>query len=104
MAWICLIMAGCFEVVGVTGMNKVIKDRNLSSYLLLMFGFALSFTLLSLAMQSLPVGLSYAVWTGIGTVGAAVIGMLFYGESKDWRRILCIALIVTSIIGLKISS
>ncbi|MED4632885.1 multidrug efflux SMR transporter [Peribacillus frigoritolerans] len=104
MAWLHLILAGAFEVVGVTGMNKVAKDKNVQSYMILVLGFVLSFGFLSLAMQSLPMGLSYAVWTGIGTVGGTIIGMLFYGEAKDWRRILFIGLIVIAVVGLKMTS
>ena len=104
MAWMYLILAGAFEVVGVTGMNKVVKDKNLQSYMVLFLGFIFSFSFLSLAMKTLPAGTSYAVWTGIGTVGGTIIGMLFYGEAKDWRRILFIALILVAVIGLKTTS
>ncbi|WHY69468.1 multidrug efflux SMR transporter [Neobacillus sp. SuZ13] len=104
MAWMYLILAGAFEVVGVTGMNKVVKDKNIQSYMVLFIGFIFSFSFLSLAMKTLPAGTSYAVWTGIGTVGGTIIGMLFYGEAKDWRRILFIALILVAVIGLKMTS
>ncbi|MED4226549.1 multidrug efflux SMR transporter [Neobacillus cucumis] len=103
MAWVYLILAGVFEVVGVTGMNKVAKNKNLPAYMVLFLGFILSFGFLSLAMKSLPMGISYAVWTGIGTVGGTIIGMLFYGESKDWRRILFIGMILVAVVGLKIT-
>ncbi len=104
MDWIYLILAGASEVIGVTGMNKVIKYNNLQSYLILIIGFIFSFGFLALAMQTLPMGLSYAVWTGIGTVGGTIVGMMFYGESKEWKRILFIALILASVIGLKLTS
>lgn len=104
MAWVYLILAGAFEVVGVTGMNKIAKDKNLQSYMVLILGFILSFGFLSLAMKTLPMGVSYAVWTGIGTVGGTVIGMMFYGEAKDWRRILFIGLIIVAVIGLKLTT
>lgn len=104
MAWMYLILAGTFEVVGVMGMNKVAKGKNFQSYMVLFLGFILSFGFLSLAMKTLPVGISYAVWTGIGTVGGTIIGMLFYGEAKDWRRILFIALILVAVVGLKLTS
>jgi paired small multidrug resistance pump len=104
MAWVYLLLAGAFEVVGVTGMNKVAKKENLQAYLVLIIGFILSFSFLSLAMESLPAGTAYAVWTGIGTVGGTLVGMLFYGEAKDWRRILFIGLIVVAVIGLKTTS
>ncbi|MGW6302667.1 DMT family transporter [Peribacillus butanolivorans] len=104
MAWLYLILAGAFEVVGVTGMNKVVKDKNLLSYIVLFMGFIFSFGFLSLAMKTLPMGISYAVWTGIGTVGGVIIGMLFYGESKDWKRILFIGAILVAVVGLKLTS
>lgn len=104
MAWVYLILAGAFEVVGVTGMNKVAKDKNLQSYMVLFIGFIVSFVFLSLAMRTLPMGVSYAVWTGIGTVGGTIIGMSFYGDSKDWRRIFCIGLILVAVVGLKLTS
>lgn len=104
MSWIYLLLAGCFEIVGVTAMNNVIKYKNVQSYLLLIVGFLCSFSFLSMAMETLPAGLSYAVWTGIGTVGATVVGMLFYGESKSWKRILFISMILAGIIGLKLTS
>jgi paired small multidrug resistance pump len=104
MAWVYLILAGAFEVVGVTGMNKVAKDKSLQSYVVLILGFIISFIFLSLAMRTLPMGISYAVWTGIGTVGGTIIGMLFYGESRDWKRILFIGLIIAAVVGLKLAS
>lgn len=104
MAWVYLILAGAFEVVGVTGMNKVAKDKSLQSYMVLFLGFIISFIFLSLAMRTLPMGISYAVWTGIGTVGGTIIGMLFYGESRDWKRILFIGLIIAAVVGLKLAS
>ena len=104
MNWVYLILAGCFEVVGVTAMNNVIKHKNVQSYLTLIIGFICSFSFLAMAMETLPVGLSYAVWTGIGTIGATVVGMLFYDESKSWKRLFFIAMILAGIIGLKLSS
>ncbi|MEC0275312.1 DMT family transporter [Peribacillus frigoritolerans] len=104
MAWLYLVLAGAFEVVGVTGMNKVVKDKNLQSYIVLFMGFIISFGFLSLAMKTLPMGISYAVWTGIGTVGGVIIGMLFYGESKDCKRILFIGAILVAVVGLKLTS
>ena len=64
-------------------------------------GFALSFFLLSMAMKTISMGTAYAVWTGIGTVGSALIGILFLGESAGWKRLLFIAMIISATIGLK---
>lgn len=102
MDWIVLICAGAFEVLGVVGMNKVAKKKSIAGFILLGLGFLCSFFLLSVAMRTLPLGVSYAIWTGIGTVGGALIGMLFYDEPKDVMRIFCIAIIVVAVVGLKI--
>ncbi|TWT26283.1 multidrug efflux SMR transporter [Planomicrobium sp. CPCC 101110] len=104
MAWAYLILAGCFEVLGVIGMNRVIKYKTVQSYIVLVGGFIISFSLLSLAMKTLPMGVSYAVWTGIGTVGGTLIGMFVYGESKDWKRLLFIGMILAGVVGLKLTS
>lgn len=104
MAWIFLILAGCFEVIGVIGMNRVAKYKNMQSYIMLFIAFIFSFTFLNLAMKTLPMGLSYAVWTGIGTIGGTIVGMLFYGESKDCKRILFISMILIAVIGLKLTA
>lgn len=104
MGWIFLIFAGLFEVVGVTGMNMILKRKNLLSFLVLILGLGISFTFLSLAMQSLPMGTAYAIWTGIGTVGSGLVGILFYGESKNWLRIVFMAMVLSAAVGLKLIS
>ncbi|PAD32393.1 DMT family transporter [Paenibacillus sp. 7523-1] len=104
MNWVFLIMAGLFEMLGVLMINKWNKDRNWISILLLVAGFGLSFWLLSLAMKTLPMGTAYAVWTGIGASGGAILGMIFYGESRNAFRILFIAMVLGSAVGLKLVS
>ncbi|MGF9696057.1 MULTISPECIES: DMT family transporter [Paenibacillus] len=104
MSWVFLIMAGLFEMMGVLMINKWNKDRNLTSILLLVAGFGLSFGFLSLAMRTLPMGTAYAVWTGIGASGGAILGMIFYGESRNALRIVFIALVLGSAVGLKLVS
>lgn len=104
MGWIFLLFAGMFEVVGVVGMNQINKAKTIRSFSLFIVGIVMSFILLSQAMKSLPMGTSYAVWTGIGTVGGAVVGMLYYGESSDWKRIMFIAMVLSAAIGLKLIS
>lgn len=104
MSWIFLILAGLFEVVGVMGMNLIIRKRNIQSFLVFVFGLGLSFTFLSLAMQTLPMGTAYAIWTGIGTVGSGVVGILLYGESRAAKRIVFMAMVLVAAIGLKIIS
>jgi len=104
MNWIYLLLAGSFEVVSVMGINKVKKCLNWQAIIMLAGGFVLSFSLLFKAMQTISMGTSYAIWTGIGTVGSTLVGMFIYGESKDWRRILFITMVLTAAIGLKLIS
>ncbi|MEY8746127.1 DMT family transporter [Paenibacillus tundrae] len=104
MSWIFLIMAGIFEMIGVLMINKLHKDRNLISLILLIAGFGLSFWLLSLAMETLPMGTAYAVWTGIGASGGAILGMIFYGEPRNALRIVFITMVLGSAVGLKLVS
>lgn len=102
MAWISLIAAGLCEMIGVIMINKMYVERHWKPVLYMILAFTASFFLLAIAMQTLPMGTAYAIWTGIGTAGGAICGMLFYGESKDWRRIVCIALILSATVGLKL--
>ncbi|MFJ7753564.1 DMT family transporter [Peribacillus muralis] len=104
MAWVSLILAGLCEIFGVAMINKLHKDRNWQSLTLLFIGFGASFLFLAYAMQTLPMGTAYAIWTGIGASGGAIIGMLLYGESKDWRRIVFIAMVLCAAVGLKLVS
>lgn len=104
MGWIFLVCAGLFEVVGVTGLNLILRKKSIISFAVFIFGMVSSFTFLSLAMQSLPMGTAYAVWTGIGTVGSGLVGILFYGESKSVARIVFMAMVLSAAIGLKLIS
>lgn len=101
MDWIILIVAGLFEMFGVTMINRLSIKRTLSTILLIILGFGVSLTLLSIALKTIPMGTGYAMWTGIGVVGGSVIGMIFFNESKDWKRLVCILVILLSSIGLK---
>ncbi|MCY8405650.1 multidrug efflux SMR transporter [Bacillus sonorensis] len=104
MEWIYLIAAGLLEMLGVTMMNQFHKDKRLKWIFLLIIGFVASFILLSLAMNTLPMGTAYAIWTGIGAAGGALVGILFYDEPKDAKRMFFIALILASAVGLKLIS
>ncbi|MDX8291184.1 multidrug efflux SMR transporter [Metabacillus indicus] len=104
MGWIFLIIAGIFEVIGVTGLNLINKKKSVFSYLVFVIGLACSFMFLSLSMQTLPMGTAYAIWTGIGTVGSGLVGILFYGESKSVLRIVFMAMVLSAAIGLKLIS
>ncbi|WP_087972655.1 DMT family transporter [Oceanobacillus rekensis] len=102
MAWFSLVVAGFFEMFGVIMINKLHKDRNWQSVLLLTLGFGASFIFLAYAMKTLPMGTAYAIWTGIGASGGAILGMILYGESKNWKRIVFIATILGATVGLKL--
>jgi paired small multidrug resistance pump len=104
MSWLYLILAGLCEMFGVMMISKVNQDRSWQSMLMLVIGFGASFLLLSLAMKSLPMSTVYAVWTGIGASGGALLGMVFYGESRSILRILFIAIILGAAVGLKLVS
>src|SRR5690625_3751866 len=104
MAWGSLIIAGLLEMIGVLMINKFHKDRTWQSVLFLTLEFGASFVFLAYSMNTLRIGNSYAVWTGIGASGGAILGMLFYGESKDWKRIVFIAMVLGAVIGLNLVS
>ncbi|MEI3597491.1 MULTISPECIES: DMT family transporter [unclassified Oceanobacillus] len=104
MAWTSLILAGIFEMFGVAMINKLHIDRNFKALALLILGFGASFIFLAYAMETLPMSTAYAVWTGIGASGGAILGMLIYGESKDWRRIVFISMVLGAAVGLKLIS
>lgn len=99
--WISLVIAGLLEVAWASGFKFVGLQRPVTSALVAVLMIA-SFFFLWLATQKLPIGTAYAVWTGIGAVGAASVGMLIYGEPTTTLRILCILLIVSGIVGLKL--
>ena len=100
-AWVLLVTAGVLEIAWATSMKA---SQGFTKPLFTTITFvaaALSFWLLGVALRQLPVGTAYAVWTGIGAVGAAIIGIVYFGESTSIARIGCIALIVCGILGLK---
>ena len=101
-AWSLLLVAGLLEIVWSTSMKA---SEGFTKHLytgITLTAAWLSFWLLGLAMKSLPLGTAYAVWTGIGAVGAAILGMLFFKEPATVGRIVCIAAIVGGILGLKL--
>jgi quaternary ammonium compound-resistance protein SugE len=104
MEWIYLFVAGLFEVAWAVGLTYTNGFTRLVPSLLTAAAMALSVFLLALAVRTLPIGTAYAVWTGIGAVGTAVLGMLLFDESRDVARILCILIIVAGIVGLKLTS
>lgn len=104
MSWIILFIAGLLEVVWAIGLKYTHGFTRLTPSVITVSAMIVSIVLLSWAMRSLPVGIAYAVWTGIGAVGAAITGILLLGESASLARIASLALIVAGIIGLKLST
>ena len=104
MAWLILVLAGLFEVGFTTCLTKA-KETSGTAYLLWLLGFiisvSLSMWLLYKATQTLPMGTAYAVWTGIGAAGTAIIGFLFFKEPATLWRVFFITTLIGSIIGLK---
>lgn len=102
MEWIMLLAAGCLEIVGVLGIRRVSQRNSLLNNVIAIGSFIISLQLLSEAMQTISLATAYAVWTGIGTAGATIVGILFFRESKQAIRLLCIAGIMACVIGLRV--
>lgn len=104
MGWTYLFIAGVFETAWVIGLKYTAGfSRPLPSVLTLL-AMGVSVFLLSQAVKTLPLGTAYAVWTGIGAVGAVVLGMILFAESRDVLRLVCIGLIIAGILGLRLVS
>ena len=104
MTWIILVLAGLFEIVWAVGLKYTHGFTRLGPSVVTVGGMLVSFWLLALAMKTLPRGTAYAVWVGIGTIGAFVAGIVLFGESASWLRIASVALIVLGLVGLKLST
>lgn len=104
MAWIYLTIAGLFEVGWAIGLKYTAGWTRLGASVWTVTAMVASIVLLGKALQSIPVGTGYAVWTGIGAAGTAALGIILFGESAAPARLACIALIVAGIIGLKVTS
>lgn len=102
MAWFFLIIAGLCEMLGVTFMNWALHRHTVRLWTLMILAFCGSFGFLELALQTLPMGTAYAIWTGIGAAGGVLTGMLFFGESRDWRKLLWVGVILVATVGLKL--
>ena len=102
--WLCLIVAGCLEVVWALGIKYTAGFSKPVPSVITIGSMIASVWLLAIALKSIPVGTGYAVWVGIGAVGAAIGGVILFGESKSLARIVCILLIVSGVIGLKLFS
>ncbi|MGL4263062.1 MAG: quaternary ammonium compound efflux SMR transporter SugE [Afipia sp.] len=102
MAWTMLFIAGLLEIGWAIGLKYTDGFTRLMPSVLTIFSMIASVLLLGLSLKTLPVGTAYAVWTGIGTVGTAILGIWLLGDPATTVRIACIGLIVAGIIGLKV--
>jgi len=101
LAWILLLLAGLLEVGWAIGLKYTEGFTRLWPTVLTVASMIASLGMLGLALKTLPIGTAYAVWTGVGAVGTAVLGIALFGESAAAARLLCIGLIVAGIVGLK---
>lgn len=104
MAWIYLLLAGLFEVVWAIGLKYTDGFSRLWPSVGTLATMAVSIVLLAMAVKTLPIGTAYAIWTGIGAVGAVALGIVLFGDPATWPRLLCVALILVGIIGLKLTA
>lgn len=104
MAWIYLFFAGVFEVVWSSTMKQSEGFSRLMPSLITGVTMLISLWLLALALRTLPLGTAYAIWTGIGAIGAFIVGIIAFGEAATLFRIVSVSLIVAGLIGLKLSS
>jgi len=102
-AWIYIFIASIFEISWAVGLKYSQGFTQLHSSIFTVITMILSYVFLSLGVKDLPIGTAYAVWTGIGAVGTAVYGMLFFNEPKELIRVAFIFLIVVGIIGLRLT-
>lgn len=104
MAWAYLAVAGLFEIGWAIGLKYSDGFSRPVPSLLTAVAMGFSLWFLSIAMRTIPVGTAYAVWTGIGAVGVAILGMVLFAESREFLRVICLFLIIAGIIGLKLVS
>ena len=104
MAWTWLALAGLFEIGWAIGLKYTDGFTRPVPSVLTAVSMIISVVLLGIALKTLPVGTGYAVWTGIGTVGTAILGIILFNEPATAMRLVCIGLIVAGILGLKLAS
>lgn len=104
MAWLLLTIAGLFEVCWALGLKYSQGFTNLRWSMFTLVTLAASMLLLAQSLRTLPIGTAYAIWTGIGAVGTAIVGMVLFNEPRTALRLVCIGLILAGIVGLKVAS
>jgi quaternary ammonium compound-resistance protein SugE len=103
MAWFYLLVAGLLEVGWAIGLKQTAGFTRLVPSVVTLAAMVVSFLLLAQALRTLPVGTAYAVWTGIGAAGTALVGMVLFGEPRTASRVFCLLLIVAGVAGLRLS-
>jgi quaternary ammonium compound-resistance protein SugE len=101
MAWVILVIAGLFEIGWAIGLKYTAGFTRPLPTAATVVMIVLSMGLLGLATKTLPIGTAYAVWTGIGTLGTAILGMVLFDEPRDVTRMVCLVMIIAGILGLK---
>lgn len=104
MAWVVLFTAGLLEIAWAVGLKYTEGFTRLLPSVATGFALTASMALLGIALRTLPLGTAYAIWTGIGTVGTAVLGIILFREPATAMRLVCIGLIVAGIVGLKLAT
>ena len=102
MAWFYLAIAALFEVGWAIGLKQAATAPGTVVWSLTIAGMVASVVFLGLAVRDLPLGTAYAIWTGAGTAGVFIAGLVLFGESSDVLRILCVGLILAGVLGLKL--
>lgn len=102
--WFSLAIAGVFEVVWAVGLKYTDGFSRLWPSVFTLWAMAISLYFLAQAIRAIPLGTGYAVWTGIGAAGTAIFGIILFAESANLLRLLCIGLIISGIVGLKLTS
>lgn len=102
MTWFVLFIAGLFEIAWAIGLKYTDGFTRLWPTVATVAAMVVSLGLLGIAMRTIPVGTAYAVWTGIGTIGTVILGIFLFGESATFLRLVCVALILAGILGLKL--
>ena len=104
MSWVYLFIAGLFEIGWAVGLKYTHGFTRLMPSLFTVGAMAISLFLLGLALRTLPLGTAYAIWTGIGTIGTAILGIALFSEPAEALRLVCIGMIAAGIVGLKLVS
>ncbi|UPW82875.1 multidrug efflux SMR transporter [Lysinibacillus sp. Ag94] len=101
MGWILVLLAAISEIIGVIGLRFYSQEKSIRNLLIYLGGFGMSFMLLYASFNYLQLSIAYVVWVGIGTVGAVLVNIIFFGESKNLTRIISIIAIIIGVAGLK---